>query len=77
MALLTTEMSLKINKIILYVHVKKRKAKKHKLGVSFFSQDSINCAYLDVELQVLIHGIDMVKDVVRNPWNDAHELRVV
>ena len=77
MALLTTEMSLKINKIIFYVHVKKRKAKKHNLGVSFFFQDSTNCAYLDVELQVLIHGIDMVKDVVRNPWNDAHELWVV
>lgn len=76
MALLTTEMSLKINKII-YVHVKKRKAKKHNLGLSFFSRDSINCTYLDVELQVLIHGIDMVKDVMCNPWNDAHELRVV
>ena len=53
------------------------KAKKHNLGLSFFSRDSINCTYLDVELQVLIHGIDMVKDVMCNPWNDAHELRVV
>lgn len=33
--------------------------------------------YLDVKLQVFIHGIDMVEDVMCDPWYNAHELRVM
>lgn len=32
---------------------------------------------LDVELQVLVHGVDMVKDISGNAGNNAHQLRVV
>lgn len=32
---------------------------------------------LNVELQVLIHGIDMVEDVLGNAWDDAHELGIM
>lgn len=35
------------------------------------------CIYLYVKLQVFIHGIDVIKDVMCNSWNDSHELRVV
>lgn len=30
-----------------------------------------------MKLQVFIHGIDVIKDVMCNSWNDSHELRVV
>lgn len=33
--------------------------------------------YLYVKLQVFIHGIDVIKDVMCNSRNDSHELRVV
>lgn len=33
--------------------------------------------YFDVELQVLIHGVDVVEDVVDNSGNDSHHIRVV
>lgn len=33
--------------------------------------------YLYVELQVLIHGVDVIEDVVCNSGDDSHELRVV
>lgn len=35
------------------------------------------CIYLYMKLQVFIHGIDVIKDVMCNSWNDSHELRVV
>lgn len=46
-------------------------------GSNFFSRGSVKGTYLDVKLQVLIHGVDMVKDVVCNPGDDPHELRVM
>lgn len=33
--------------------------------------------YLDVELQVLIHGVDVIEDVVCNSGDDSHQLGVV
>lgn len=33
--------------------------------------------HLDVELQVLVHGVDVVKDVACDARNDAHQLGVV
>ena len=33
--------------------------------------------YLYMKLQVFIHGIDVIKDVMCNSRNDSHELRVV
>ena len=33
--------------------------------------------HLDVELQVLVHGVDVVEYVLGNSRDDAHELRVV
>lgn len=45
--------------------------------VSFLGSQSMTLTYLDVKLQVFIHGIYMVKDVVCNPWDDPHELRVM
>lgn len=35
------------------------------------------CLYLDVKLEVLVHGVDVVKDVVGDARDDAHQLRVV
>lgn len=32
---------------------------------------------LDVELEVLVHGVDVVKDVPGDARDDAHELGVV
>lgn len=32
---------------------------------------------LDVELEVLVHGVDVVEDVLGDAWDDAHQLRVV
>lgn len=37
----------------------------------------LNGTYLDMKLQVFIHGINMVKDVVRDPRDNPHELRVM
>ena len=34
-------------------------------------------AYFDVELQVLVHGVDVVEDVLHDPWDDAHVVCVV
>lgn len=42
--------------------------------VSWYSSDS---TYLDMKLQVLIHRINMVKDIMCNPWDDPHELRIM
>lgn len=33
--------------------------------------------YLDMELKVLIHGVDVVEDILRDARNDALELWVV
>ena len=33
--------------------------------------------YLDVELQVLVHGVDVVKDVAGDARDDSHQLGVV
>lgn len=33
--------------------------------------------YLDMELQVLIHGIDVVKDVSSDARNDPHQLGIM
>lgn len=33
--------------------------------------------YLDVKLQVLVHGVDAVKDVAGNARDDPHQLGVV
>lgn len=33
--------------------------------------------YLDVELKVLIHGVDVVEDVLGDAWDDAHLLGIV
>ena len=32
---------------------------------------------LDMELQVLVHGVDVVEDVVGDAWDDTHQLGVV
>lgn len=47
------------------------------MGLGFFSSDLIKGTHLDVKLQVLIHGIDVVEDVMRDPRDDPHELRVM
>lgn len=75
MVLLTTGMSFKLDKIF-YVYIKE-KSKETRSGTRFLLLGPNNSTYLDVELQVLVHGIDVVKDVVCDPWDDAHELRVV
>lgn len=75
MALLTTGMSFKIHKITFLVHM--RRGKQAQRGTRFLLLGWNQQHYLDVELQIFIHGIDMVKDVMCDPWNDAHELRVV
>lgn len=77
MAQLTTQTSFKIGKNHLLCVYKKMKAKKYHFAPSFLSWHSIISTYLDVKLQVLVHGIDVVKDVVRDPWDDSHELRVM
>lgn len=33
--------------------------------------------YLDVKLQVLVHGVDVVEDVSGDTRDDPHQLRVV
>lgn len=33
--------------------------------------------YLDMKLQVLVHGIDVIKNIMCNPWNDTHKLRIM
>lgn len=30
-----------------------------------------------MELQVLVHGVDVVEDVPGDPWDNAHQLAVV
>ena len=75
MVLLITGMSFKLDKIF-YVYIKE-KSKETRFGAQFLLLGLNNSTHLDVELQVFIHGIDMVKDVVCDPWDDAHELRVV
>ena len=34
-------------------------------------------AHLDVKLQVLVHGVDVVEDVVGDAWDYPHQLGVV
>lgn len=75
MVLLITGMSFKLDKIF-YVYIKEE-SKETRSGTQFLLLGLNNSTYLDVELQVLVHGIDVVKDVVCDPWDDAHELRVV
>lgn len=36
-----------------------------------------NVLYLDVKLEVLVHGVDVVKDVVGDARDDPHQLGVV
>lgn len=38
---------------------------------------TVSVTYLDEELQIFIHGEDMVKNILSNPGNDAHVLGVV
>lgn len=33
--------------------------------------------YLDVKLEVLVHGVDVVKDIVGDARDDPHQLGVV
>lgn len=33
--------------------------------------------YFDVKLQVLIHGINIIKDVSHDPGNDSHHVTIV
>lgn len=33
--------------------------------------------YFDMKLQVLIHGINVVEDVLNNPGDDSHQLWVM
>ncbi len=33
--------------------------------------------YFDVKLQVLIHGVNVVEDVLDNSGNDSHHVRVM
>lgn len=35
------------------------------------------CFYLDVKLKILVHGVDVVKDVVCDARDDSHQLGVV
>ena len=37
----------------------------------------LTSTYLDVELQVLVHGIDVVKDVMHYPGDDPHSICVM
>lgn len=30
-----------------------------------------------MELEVLVHGVDVIEDVVSDAWDDAHQLGVV
>lgn len=45
--------------------------------VSSLGSPSIRGTDLDVKLQVFVHGIDVVKDVVCDPRDDPHELWVM
>lgn len=38
---------------------------------------NLTIEYLDVELEVLVHGVDVIEDVVSDAWDDAHQLGVV
>lgn len=36
-----------------------------------------SCSHLDVELQVLVHRVDVVEDVAGDARDDSHQLRVM
>lgn len=38
---------------------------------------ALDSTYFDVELQVLIHGINVVEDVLHNSGDDSHHVLVV
>lgn len=36
-----------------------------------------SCSHLDVELEVLVHRVDVVEDVAGDARDDSHQLRVM
>jgi hypothetical protein len=55
-------------------HVTKLRNKSEKLTIKKipdFVEINFEVGHLDVELEVFVHGVDVVEDIVDNPRNDA------
>lgn len=53
------------------------KHQRHSLGLWAESELLLSRSHLDVELQVLVHGVDVVKDVPGDTRDDSHQRGVV
>ena len=61
------------------LHFFERACKEKQTGTGLKTNKSSRAlsTYLDMELQVLIHGVDVVEDVLDNPGDDAHPICVM
>ena len=61
------------------LHFFERACKEKQTGTGLKTNKSSRAlsTYLDMELQVLIHGVDVVEDVLDNPGDDAHTILIM